>query len=407
MADDLTNPFSFLQNQDPVPTNPFYSAMTAADNRRTAQPFIDQLKEAGDLTMQKKRMETGEFLGQEAQGVRSQDRRAKGAEAQYSIDTLPGKSKRDIEQYAQDIRALPSMTDEKIAAANRATEMHKGGANKDLLTELGQAYDLMHGKDQATQKQVYEQAIGRWQQTHPMSPLPQQYQQFDPAHVADLAAIRHSQIYTPEQMGKERLSSMETTRELGKTNVQGRTARDVAYIQQYGHIEGAKINAAAGETTDRQISRLRTQIRNSPDDEESRSQLKSILEGKFHEGFQKDMRGAMLATQASQPGQVGQQAAQQYQVYKNSEKFRLFTSEGLYGDIDEKSYMWAQRAIAANPESTIDFIMKKGAEMGKITKNPAKKPATSVGVGSDMPPKGSSGDPRIRVPMNPGKPKEQ
>lgn len=389
------NPFALYQDQNPIPSNPFMSEWNATQNRATAQPFINQAKEQGDLELMKRRMETGEFTSQPAQNARMSQYPLQQQKNESATRMIQPEEDAQRTRLKEEIRALPGMTDQKIAQARVATQQAEGTPHRHLIEELGTLYDTVKDAEPNARPFLYASALKRWEMTHPGSQVPEQFRNYDERFLPDLAAIRHAQIETGDQRGKEVLENLKGNVHQKGIETQGDAARDVARIHGIYSNAAATIHANAGESTDRQKSRLRTQLRNDPNDEESRTQLRSIVENEFNNNLQKDIRYTMLAAQATS----NPQAASQANVYRNQEKFRLFNSEGLYGDMPEESYTWVQKALAANPDSTVEYVMNKGKELKKVTITKKAPPAKVI-----EPDRGGAGaSTRERIPNPEGR----
>lgn len=347
---DYNNPFSMYQNVNPVPGNPFWSGWKGAENQMTAQPFMNQALESQGLELQKQRMDTAEYTGPEAQLQRSYRR------------------KEDIEKAKQDIRAMPSMTDAKIAAANNARMVSEGTPYRDLMNDVGMLYPQLKDANPEQRAQMWQGMAQRWAQTHKGIQIPPEFQQYDDKHLTDAAAIHYAQLNTPEQVGKERLAGMEYDTQLLLGQQRAESAQAVASTQAQAHIRGAEIMTQTRETPDKAITRLKRTLATNPNDEDAQAELNSQLESKFNDSFSRDGLGNILQLNAA--SDPTKQSA--YLVYREQRKARLFMDEGAYGPLEPAERSWILRAIAANPDAGVNNIIAEGRQRGKIKQRGTK-----------------------------------
>lgn len=378
MADvTYANPFGLYQDQNPIPSNPFMSEWNAIQNRQTAQPFINQAKENGDLELMKRRMETGEFMSPEAQGARM---------SQFPLQQQMNESKGRMiqpeenaqrERLSQEIRALPDMTDQKIAQAQLAVQQAKGAPHRELLSELGQLYDTVKDASPADRPFLYQSALSRWQQTHPGSEVPEQFRAYREEFLPDLAAIRHAQIYSPDQVGKERLTSMQNQSAQSIAQGNNQTQVQVGAGHDAAHLAAVGAQVKAQETPPKAISRLVGELRKDPNNEGSKRELSYYLSTEFETKFAKDGRAQMLAISANGDTPQAQQAAQTLEQYKSWSRAQYYGEHNIDtpgSDMGFQEYQWAKANYDApqNQGMSWDDVVAEGRKRGKI-KSRAKK----------------------------------
>lgn len=363
MADvQYANPFGLFQDQNPIPSNPFMSGFQSQTNQRTAMPFINQARESSQLELMKKQMMTGEEMSPEAQGARMSAYPLQQAQNESKGRMIKPEEEAQRMRLAEEIRAMPGMTDEKIAKAHLATQNAKAAPHRELLSELGQLYDVVKDAPEQARPFLYLSALNRWKQTHPGSDVPEQFRNYNEAMLPDLGAIRHSQLYTPEQVGKERITGMQTRSAEGIAGGHDQTSIQVEGMRGASARAVASIHANSQETPPKAEARLRKELRDNPNNEDAQRELTGYLEERFDKSFQRDNLGNMLQIQAtSKP-----EAMQKYLVYREQQKARLFMNEGVYGDIPPEGRDWVIRAIEANPNMGVANVIEQGKRMNKF-----------------------------------------
>lgn len=334
-----TNPFGLYADVNPVPQNPFWSGMMGARNQMTAQPFIDMMEQSQGLDLMKKGMETGEFMGQEAQGVRSQQRRAAGAESQFKIDTLPNDAKLRNEQTAQELRSLPYMTDQKIEQAKLATQNAKAAPQRELLSELGQLHEPLSQASPQERPFMYLSAIERWKQTHPGVDVPPQFRMYNDSILPDLAAIRYAQIYTPEQVGKERQIRLQGDEAMRRARLEGNDKVRTALIGYDTHVDTAEaMRERSRETPPQAVARLRRELTAKPDQPEKIDELRYHMEDQWNTEVQRDPGLAVLRMQAmtAEDPKRREELMSRY----DDQRWSFFAEKGIYLPRKFKGKTW-------------------------------------------------------------------
>lgn len=363
---DYVNPFGIQQN-NAVPSNPFWSGTIQGQTERQAQPFINNAQQSQGLDLQKKAIETGEFADPRAVRARMSGQDLQAAKNESGLRNQPTMEKYEKARLDEEIRSLPGVTDAKIAQAQEATRMAQTAPHREMLHDLGQLYPVMQKASEQEKPFLYLSKIEQMKAKG--IKVPDNLAQYDPRHLGDLAALYHAQIMTPEQVGKERVVDQQGANHLEGIAMQGANSLAVAETSARAHIEGARLHVQAGETPAKAEARIRKELRKDPGNEESRRELSGYLEEKFDKSFQKDGLGNMLQIQAMQD----KEKMNQYLSYREQQKARLFMNEGLYGDIDAQGRDWVMRAIESNPNMGLENVIQEGFKRGKITKPKAKK----------------------------------
>lgn len=301
MADvQYANPFGLYQDQNPIPTNPFMSGMQAQQNMNTAQPFINQAQESSNLELMKKRMMTGEEMSPQAQGARMSAYPLQQSQNESKQRMVLPEEQAQQQRLAEEIRGLPGVTDQKIAQAKLARQAAEGTPMRHLHDELGTLYDTIKDAPETARPFLYASSLARWRQTHPGSDVPEEFRNYDPRILPDLAAIRHSQIETGEQRGKEALEAMRNDTTLKAGGIHNQGSADVARINADAHVAGIRIMDATKqqETPPKAIARLRKSLAADPNDQEAKDEYKYYIDDAWDKRQEKDMSLMMLKMQA-------------------------------------------------------------------------------------------------------------
>lgn len=362
---DYVNPFGIQQN-NAVPTNPFWSGTIQGQTERQAQPFINNAQQSQGLDLQRKAIETGEFADPRAVRARMSGQELTAAKNESGLRNQPTLEKAERARLDEEIRSLPGVTDAKIAQAQEATRLAQTAPHREMLQDLGQLYPVLQKASEQEKPFLYLSKIEQMKAKG--IKVPESLANYDPRHLGDLAALYHAQVMTPEQVGKERVVDQQGGNHLEGIAMQGANSLAVAQTSADAHIRGAQIHANNAETPAKAEARLRKEMRKDPGNEDTRRELAGYLEERFDKSFQKDGLGNMLQIQAMQDkGKMNQ-----YLSYKEQQKARLFMNEGLYGDIDAQGRDWIMRAIESNPNSGLENVIQQGYKLGKI-KPPKKK----------------------------------
>lgn len=356
------NPFAHFQGANTVPTNPFWSGVNQGQQEAQTRPFMDMARQSQGMDLQKQSIELGEFADPRAVQARMTGHDAKTAQNQYTINTEPVRSRKDIETMNQEIRSLPHVTDQKIAQAQEAVRKAKGAPAEALYQDMGNLYQTLRETPESGRALLYEQAIQRWQDKNPGSPLPEQMRTYSPQRMSELAAIRYAQVNTPEHAQTMDKAGLQSDTALQVENLQQTGANYRADVGARATVGAARVRAQESETPPKAIARLRRELRANPGDEAARGELVGYLEENFMQRFQQDSLGQIMAAQASS----GPQAMQAFQVYREQEKFKLFANEGIYGTLDRGERDWVLRNIGTNPNMGIENIIAEGRKRGKI-----------------------------------------
>lgn len=298
---DYISPFAMAQNQNPVQGNPFWSGMMGERNQQNAYPFMANALQGQEMDLAKKGMENQEFASPLAQRSRATGLQHGIQTKQSEMETLPFKTAADKLRYQEEIRAMPSLTDEKIAKAGEVMRQIKSQPHKELISSLGSLYDLLHklpedkmGPDgfvQSSQRgQVYLRELARWQMTHPGVEIPEMLRRYDSHNtMGDLAAIRFNQLNSPEQVGKEKLAHIQggyklEEERMGNASAE-RRADTAAGAARYG-ADASRDRGQNQETPARALARLKREIRTNPSNQEAKDEL----EGYLQDGFSKYLK---------------------------------------------------------------------------------------------------------------------
>lgn len=350
---DYINPMQMYQNVNSAPNNPFWSGYQGGQFQQQAQPFIDMMRQGAGYDLQKKAMETGEFMGSTAQAQREAERQAATAKSQYTIATEPERAQTDITGFQQTRRKMPDLTDAEIAKARQTVMNAQSAPAREFIAEAGALADHFDNLDEGQRQQAYDQFINRWHMTHPGAVLPEHLRKYSPELHREMKAIHYASVNTPEQIGRERLKDMEVTGGLQRETLQQAGATDRALIQGQSQRAVASIHANTAETPQKAEARIRRQLRDNPNDEDAQRELRGYIEDRFDQRFQRDGLGQMLQVQAaSDPKNLTR-----YLTYREQQKARLFMNEGIYGDVDGEGRSAVLRAIELNPNMGVDNIV--------------------------------------------------
>lgn len=293
---DYMNAGSMAQNQNQVPNNPFWSGMMGQRNQANAYPFMQGQFQNQQMDLQRKAMEQEEFASPAAREARQSGLEKTGAVNRADISNLPFKTDAEKQRYIEEIRSLPTLTDEKIAKAGEVIRNVKSQPHRELLANLGTLYDRMHQLPEDTvgpdgfitsspRGQTYLNEIARFRMLNPGLDIPEGLRTYDPKNtMSDLASIRHSQLNSPEQVGKEKLAHITGGYALEKEGMGNRSderrAEITAGASRYTADKGAE-KAAAAETPAKAVARLHREIRANPDNQEAKDELSGYLNESF------------------------------------------------------------------------------------------------------------------------------
>jgi hypothetical protein len=324
---DYANPMQMFQNVNPVPNNPFWSGMMGARNQMAAQPFMDQMHQNNAYDLQKKGMETGEFVSQEAQDVRSQQRRGVGAESQYKIDTLPTDARNRNMESNENMRALPHVTDAKIEQAKSAIMNAKSAPARALMTELGQLSSVLETAPEQERPHLYLSAMQRWQMAHPGVEVPPQFKMYDPRILPDLAAIRHAQIYTPQQMQKEREIMLQGDERVRNTRIEGNDSVRRALIGYNSSVDSASVSHSR-ENPPQAVARLRRELAANPKQPAKVEEYKSHLDDQWNKSVQTDPGLSILRMQSMM--ESDKKRREELEEQYETRRWQFFAEKGVY-----------------------------------------------------------------------------
>lgn len=336
MPDTYVNPFTIQQN-NAVPSNPFWSGMVQGQTERQAQPFIGMAQQSQGLDLQKKQIETGEFADPRSVAARMTGQDLTTAQNQSKTSMVPVQEDAERRRIAEEIRALPDMTNEKIEKARLATMNAKGAPQRELFSELGSLYEPMsQAKGEQEKAFLYLGAINRWEQTHPGIKLPDNLRNYSPGIESDIAAIRHAQIYTTEQVGKERVGHITGQYGQQREETQQGGANYRAEIAARAHMYGADKSAErvqGQETPPKAVARLRRELSQNPDQPEKMDEYRAHLEDQWQQQTQRDPGLTILRIRSltAESPQEKQQAQKQYDQMRN----QFFGEKGIYLDAPE------------------------------------------------------------------------
>lgn len=359
--DQYINPFGIQQN-NAVPSNPFYSGMVQQQTQQQAQPFIDMAQQSRGLSLQKQGIETGEFADPRAVRARMSGHDLTATQNESKIAMQPKIDEHERKRLSEEIRAMPGMTDAKIAQAAEVTRNARSAPHREMLMNLGQLYPMLQKASDTEKPFLYASAVERMKGLGIQ--VPKNFQNYDERFLPDLAALYHNQIFSPEQVGRERIVDQQGRNNLDVQALRNEGQLAVQNAHNSGSLRVAQERGAVAETPQRAEARLRRELRANPNNEEAGRELKGYLEERFDQRFQKDGLGNMLQIQASQ----NPEAMKKYLIYREQQKARLFMDEGIYGNLDAKARDWVLRAIEVNPNMGTENIVLEGQRLGKISK---------------------------------------
>lgn len=370
---DYVNPFAMYQNVNSVPNNPFYSDMMRHDFQKQATPFIDRMNQSGNMDLMKKGIETGEFASPEATQARMTGHQKRTAENQSYMSMQPHRDNAEQARLAAEIEALPYLNKEKIEKAKLMARQVEGTPMKELYATLGQLYDHMKDAKPEEQGFLYANAINRFQQTNPGVEIPPPLRVFRPDMIGDFAAIRHSQLFTPEQVGRERVQHIQGGYGENVANINANRAVDVANIQARAHVQGAQAGRESMETPQRAMARLRRQLRDDPNNEEVQREYSGYVASEFEQRFSRDPRAQMMAVQANS----SPEKAKEYEMFKEWAQSQYMEDQGIKrqgGGLGFDEFKWATLNFQdpRNAHMSFEEIVAEGRKRGKI-KSRAKK----------------------------------
>lgn len=181
-------------------------------------------------------------------------------------------------------------------------------------------------------------------------------------------AYRGQRELSQEQQAsiKERELAVGAQREAGDIvgrHVTGRYTTEAARIS----AEGARSRAEAMERPPQAIARLQKELRKNPQNEGARKELSYYLNAEFVNDFQKDMRGAMLATYAMSDPKAGQE----YELYQAWSRARYFDQHGIdneFGQLSFEEFKWLQAALQDQRAAgrSAEELMEMGRRIGRI-----------------------------------------
>lgn len=359
------NPFTIPQ-YNAVPNNPFYSGAIQAQTEAQAAPFRQMQQQREGLDLQRRTIETGEFADPRSVDARMSGQDLIAAQNKSKTRMVPKQEEAEMKRLDEEIRSLPSVTDAKIAQAQEATRNARSAPQREMFSQLGQLYPVLSKASETERPFLYLSAMKRMEQLGIR--VPDNLKNYDERHLGDLAAIYHAQIFSPEQVGKERITQMGNDNRLDVQALHNQGNVEVANINAGAHRYAADAHREAAETPAKAMARARLALSKNPDDQNAQRELRGYLEEEFDKRFQKDGLANMLQIQAANdPAKQ-----QRYLVYREQQKARLFMNEGLYGDIDTKGRDWVIRAIESNPNYGVEGIVAEGRRLGKIGKKDKK-----------------------------------
>lgn len=261
---DYINPFSAMGG-DPTIESPFLRSMDRGTRQNLAAPFIEMAQQNQQMDLNKKGMETSEFMSPQAQQLRQQTRATGLLNQQEQARALPYKTNQEISDAQAAIARNPAITAKMIAEADQAGMKAKGSPAADLFNKIatGNKYLRDNFGENVAGRQFGAQAIiEQWKAEHPGAQLPEIMTKYDPikwdlAEHITLNSISHRQKM--DEVGtKEKAHDARTSAEIA-----GRER--VAEIGANARTTAAASRGNAGPRTDAQFRNHYQSIILSPD----------------------------------------------------------------------------------------------------------------------------------------------
>lgn len=258
------NPMQMFQNVDPTPNNPFWSGMMGQRNQAQAMPFMENQMQDQQMDLMQKRFQMGEFQSPLAVQSRQTNLQHGIATKNAEMEMLPYKNEYERKKYAEDLRALPFMTDEKIAKADQVMRSIKSAPHKALLEELSGAFPhIQKQQSELGKAQAYLAILNKWKAENPNIEVPEQLRMFGPHMLPDLAAMHYAQVNKPEHVQK-----LEQIRETGNQALlregmeqEGANVRnDASVAAQRYTADAGRARAQETMTPQKRLASLKTKL---------------------------------------------------------------------------------------------------------------------------------------------------
>lgn len=313
------------------PVNPM-ALMVANQREAQAQPFIQQAQQQGQAETNLQLMKTGEEMSPQAQAARMGGYGVQQAKNDAAMATIPWQARQQIEQYKSDIKAMPAVTDSKIAQANLLSQRAKGTPYADFLADAGSLYDQIHGAKTDDQKGVlYENAVERWKLTHPGVQLPENFRNWTPSMEGELGALRYSQMNDPDFVKKMDLAQIPAAASVKSAGIRAggevQAAETRAGAERFAATE-ATHRTELTENPAREITRLRRTMRTldpkSEDFKDSENELRFTLNNEFEKQFNTTIPAILKGVNINTP-----EGAAEYDRYKEQERTKYLIGNGV------------------------------------------------------------------------------
>lgn len=380
---NYTNPFGMAQDQNPVPNNPFWSGMQGQRNQANAYPFMQNEMQSQMMDLSKKGIETSEFGSDLARRSRETALTHGIRTKEADMDAMPLRTQAELARYREEIRAIPNLTDEKIARAKQVVDGIQSQPHRELVAGLGSLYDMLHkmpedqmGPDghvvSSPRAQTYLREVARFKMLHPKVDIPQQLTQYDPKNtMSDLAAIRFNQLNSPEQVGRERIEHLRGQYKLEETGLDNTSRESVARgnnsATRYA-ADAAKVRSETPRTAAQIEHSLRERLNKTPNDAEAKAELQSHWTQEFQKSLSGDIQYLQLATNP--------QTAEKAETYKSWRRAQFLHEKGVQADganLTQDEYDWTARAVRVNSGMSWEEAEQQGRELKKIKTAARKK----------------------------------
>lgn len=352
---DYINPMAMLpQSEDLNSGNPMVIAQALA-RTRAAQPFIDQAHQSQSLGLQEKQAKFQEFQSPEAVAARMSKYGRETAENQAAMTMAPQKLAFELEEMKYKLKAMPSMTDAKIAEAEAAAMKAKGTPMEKFIKDIGSLAGALEKAPAASRPMLYQRALQVWQQQHPGAQLPQALRQYDPSV---LGMYRYAQLYSTEHEQRREIERIKGEETRKNTELKNKGDLEQARISAGGAIESARIRSAAEKPVNipQRIVQLRREIATNPQNQEAQQELNFYMQKELREALEKDTQLKLLGVQAATGNQ---QARVRYEERVQEIEKDFYTRQG---STPSKSPSNTKQVKVINPQGQEGMIPENQLE---------------------------------------------
>lgn len=303
------NPFSQSVPSQGLNPESFWGAINARRNAMQAQPFMENALSGQQADLARKLMETKEYTSPTAQDARMSGFETTAATNRAKLETLPHQTSYDITKLKEDQRALPTLTDERIAKAQQVIKGIKDAPMQEVLSSFANLYPgLRDEKDDLKKHAIWQQNLASLKQKHPelAGKLEQRFGTYNQDLMTDAAALYYGMGSGARDAQQERLKHIEggyslEREEMQQTGANSRAATNAAAITQRG---------AAKEPSPAQTEVRLNRVLNNPamlrkyaeeigmDEadakEVAQAELKAIMQTKIEERYVKELGARQL-----------------------------------------------------------------------------------------------------------------